>query len=105
MASTIVVTAEFTPAPGRLLDLKDALVAAIPAVHAEEGCLLYAIHDAPDGRIVMIEKWASVELLDQHAGGEAVASLDASIEGLIAVPVRVERMTAIAAGTSAQGRL
>lgn len=105
MPSTIVVTAEFTPIPGGLEALKDALVAAIPAVHAEEGCLLYAIHDAPGDRIVMIEKWASAELLDLHAAGAAVATLDAAIEELIASPVRVERMTAIDAGTPAQGRL
>jgi quinol monooxygenase YgiN len=30
----------------------------MPAVHAEEGCLLYAIHAASDGTVVMIEKWA-----------------------------------------------
>ena len=47
---------------------------------------LYAIHDAPDGTIVMIEKWTSVGDLDDHGLGEAVRALNASLEGLLASP-------------------
>ena len=45
----------------------------MPAVHAEPGCLLYAIHDAEDGTITMIEKWESVADLEAHGAGPAVA--------------------------------
>jgi hypothetical protein len=47
---TVVVVAVFHAAPGKLDALRSALVEAIPAVHAEEGCELYAIHDAPTTR-------------------------------------------------------
>ena len=72
---TVVVVAVFTAAPGKLDALRSALVEAIPAVHAEAGCELYAIHDAPDDQIYMLEKWSSAELLDAHGNGPAVARL------------------------------
>lgn len=105
MTSPIVVTAEFVAAEGRLDNLREALREAIPAVHAEDGCLLYAIHDAPDERIIMIEKWESEDLLDAHGAGPAVARLNKLIDGLIAEPVKVERLWPIAAGTPEQGAL
>jgi quinol monooxygenase YgiN len=105
MPAPIVVTAEFMPREGCLEELRQALSAAIPAVHEEAGCRLYAIHDAPDGRIVMIEKWDSAELLDAHAAGEPVARLEASVADLIAEPIKVVRLSPIPAGTPAQGTL
>ena len=68
----VVVTAVFRPTPGRKDDLVEALRTTMPAVHAERGCLLYAIHDAEDGTITMIEKWDSAEDLDAHGSGPAV---------------------------------
>ena len=68
-SDAIVVTAIFHPADGSRDAVLAALEPAIAAVHGEPGCLLYAIHDAPDGSIVMIEKWESVALLDAHGKG------------------------------------
>ena len=81
--------------PGQHERVVEALRPAIAAVHEEPGCELYAIHDAPDGTIVMIEKWTSVRELDDHGGGEAVRALNASLEGLLASPVEVTRSGAI----------
>jgi quinol monooxygenase YgiN len=105
MPEPVIVTAEFTPRPGRRDALVEALRIAIAEVHEEEGCLLYALHDAADGTIVMIEKWSTTTALDAHAAGAAVARLDASIAELIARPVIVTRLAPIPAGTSAQGVL
>jgi quinol monooxygenase YgiN len=102
---TVVVVAVFTAAPGKLDALRSALVEAIPAVHAEAGCELYAIHDAPDDQIYMLEKWSSAELLDAHGDGPAVARLQELTAGLTAGPPAVLRMTPIAAGTPEQGLL
>ena len=102
---TVVVTAIFTPKEGAFDDVVAALLPAIAEVHEEPGCILYAIHEAPNGQIVMIEKWESTELLDAHGAGDAVKRLNASLEGLLEVPVEVTRLTAIPAGTSAQGAL
>jgi len=101
----VVVTAVFQPAPGRRDDLVEALRTTMPGVHAETGCQLYAIHDAEDGTITMIEKWDSVADLDAHGSGPAVASLGAAIEGLVTEPAHVTRMTPIPVGDDAVGSL
>ena len=101
----IVVTAVFHPADGRTTELINALRRSIPAVHNEQGCRLYAIHDAEDGTITMIEKWDTREALAAHAAGPAVKALDAAISHLIAQPTTVTTMTPLLAGTTEQGEL
>jgi len=101
----VVVTAYFHPVPGQHDQVVEALQRAIPAVHEEPGCELYAIHDAPDGTIVMIEKWTSVGELDDHGVGEPVRELNASLEGLLASPTEVTRLVPLPAGTDKQGQL
>ncbi len=102
MSDPIVVVAVFEPVEGMVDALREALVASIPAVHAEQGCELYALHDAADGGIYLVEKWTTVEDLDRHGTGEAVAALGrATAESCI--DVKVTRMTPVPAGTEAQG--
>jgi quinol monooxygenase YgiN len=96
--STVTVTAVFTPSPGHKEALVDALSRTIPAVHDERGCVLYAIHDAQDGTITMIEKWESAELLATHAAGPAVVALNAAIAAHIDGPAVVTTMTPIPVG-------
>ncbi|MCU1639244.1 MAG: antibiotic biosynthesis monooxygenase [Microbacteriaceae bacterium] len=105
MTEPIVVIAVFFPDSGQFAAVQDVLRPAIAAVHEEPGCILYAIHHASDDTIVMIEKWESVELLDAHGAGEAVAALNASLEGKLARPVQVTRLTPLPAGTRIQGTL
>ena len=102
---TVIVTAYFTPKDGAFDDVAAALAPAIAEVHGEPGCQLYAIHEAPNGQIVMIEKWDSAELLDAHGEGVAVKRLNASLEGLLERPVEVTRLTPMPAGTAQQGAL
>ena len=102
---TVVVTAVFRPLPDRKAELVEALGRSIPAVHDEEGCLLYAIHDAEDGTITMIEKWTTSEALSAHAVGGAVKALQANLAGLLAERATVTTMTPILAGTPWQGEL
>jgi quinol monooxygenase YgiN len=102
---TVVVTAVFTPKDGAYDQVVTALSPAIEEVHQEPGCELYAIHRAPNGQIVMIEKWESSELLDAHGEGAAVERLNASLDGLLEVPVEVTRLEPISAGTEHQGQL
>ena len=105
MSQPVVVTAYFYPAPGQHDQVVEALRPAITAVHEEPGCELYAIHDAPDGSIVMIEKWSTVSELDEHGSSEAVRALNASLEGLLASPTEVTRLVPLPAGSENQGQL
>lgn len=102
---TVVVTAVFYPRAGKKQELAEAMQRGIAAVHEEKGCELYAIHDAEDGTITMLEKWTTAEDLDVHGAGEPVKTLNADIAELIEKPTLVTTMTAIPAGTEAQGRL
>ncbi|MEE1619399.1 putative quinol monooxygenase [Brachybacterium sp. J153] len=102
---TVVVTAVFYPLPDRKQELADAMQRGIAAVHGEQGCELYAIHDSEDGTITMIEKWTTVEDLDAHGSGSVVEILRADVKDLVAKPATVTRMTPIPAGTEAQGQL
>ncbi|MET4590770.1 putative quinol monooxygenase [Arthrobacter sp. 754] len=102
---TVIVTAVFTPRDGAFNQVAAALSPAIAEVHEEPGCELYAIHEAPNGQIIMIEKWETAELLDAHGAGEPVKRLNASLEGLLQGPVEVTRLSPIPAGTAQQGTL
>jgi quinol monooxygenase YgiN len=101
----VVVTAVFHPLDGHREQLVSALQEAIPAVHEEDGCLLYAIHDAADGTITMIEKWETSESLQAHADGPAVAQLEKLVGPHVAAPTTVTTMAPIEAGASDRGML
>jgi quinol monooxygenase YgiN len=105
MSSPVVVTAYFYPRTESRDQVLAALEPAIVAVHDEPGCELYAIHDAPDGSIVMLEKWTSVAQLDEHGQGEAVAALNAALDGHLERPVEVTRLVPLPVGQPAKGAL
>lgn len=102
---TVVATAIFYPLPGKKQELVAAMRAGIEAVHTEQGCDLYAIHDAADGTVTMIEKWASVADLDAHGSSAEVEVLREAVKDLVEKPALVTRMTPIPMGTEEQGQL
>ena len=81
-----VVVTVFTPRPEARGELVEALREFLPGVHREEGCLLYALHDADDGTIVLIEKWTSRATLDRHNEAPALAELDREVAPFLAAP-------------------
>lgn len=99
----LVVIAVFRPAEGAREQVLAALEHAIPRVHEEAGCNLYAIQEAEDGVIWMVEHWDSAALLDAHGAGEPVAALNGELEGLLASPVEVIRAAPIPLGDARKG--
>jgi quinol monooxygenase YgiN len=101
---SVVVIATITPLP----EHTDAVIAAfaetIPLVHAEDGCELYALHQADD-RLIMIEKWASREALGIHGQGAALAAMGPKIAGKTAGRTEVIVTEAVPAGEPAKGQL
>ncbi|WP_342001520.1 antibiotic biosynthesis monooxygenase [Microbacterium sp. LWH7-1.2] len=89
----VVVVTVFTPRPEAKGELIEALHDYLPEVHREEGCLLYAIHDAEDGTIVLIEKWASRAHLDRHNETPALAELDRRVAPFVDTPTTWTTMT------------
>ncbi|MGY2085225.1 putative quinol monooxygenase [Blastococcus sp. SYSU DS0539] len=101
---SVVVVATITPKPDAVDAVREAILAAVPAVHGEPGCELYALHEA-DGVFVMVEKWESPEALRTHGKAEALTTLGAALAGKLAAPLDVKRLTAVPAGDADKGAL
>lgn len=67
---SVVNVARLFPKSGQTAEMLRILGEHADSVHAEQGCEFYAAHEAPDGTIVMIEKWTTQADLDAHLAGE-----------------------------------
>ncbi|MGD9570713.1 MAG: putative quinol monooxygenase [Thermoleophilia bacterium] len=101
----VVVVAQAKPGQG------DAALAAFGEVsvptHAEEGCIRYALHRSaadPD-QIVLVERWASREALDEHLATTHLQEFRASSGDLWAGPMQIIVTTPQPAGDPAKGTL
>ena len=101
---SVVVVATVVPLPEHRDEAIAAYTETIPKVHAEDGCELYALHQAED-RLMMIEKWASRETLGAHSQGAALAALRSQLAGKLAGPAEVIVLEAVPAGDPDQGQL
>jgi quinol monooxygenase YgiN len=102
---SVVVVATIIPAETYRDEVIAAFERAVAAVHAnDEGCELYALHEADD-RLVMVEKWSSPETLNSHSQSAALAELGKAIAGKIVGEVDVRVLTPHPAGTLQQGTL
>ncbi|RBY94197.1 antibiotic biosynthesis monooxygenase [Blastococcus sp. TBT05-19] len=101
---SVVVVATITPRPDAVDAVREALLAAVPQVHAEPGCERYALHEA-DGVFVMVERWESREALKVHGKAEALTTLGASIGDKLAAPLDVRYLAAVPAGDPEKGAI
>ncbi|MGO8961771.1 MAG: putative quinol monooxygenase [Streptosporangiaceae bacterium] len=101
---SVVVVATIVPKPEHRDEVIAAFRDTIAQVHGEDGCELYALHEAPD-RLIMIEKWASPEALGTHSKGTALAALNPKLAGKVAGRPEVIVTQQIPAGDPAKGQL
>ena len=99
---SVVVVATIRPLPGHRDEVIAELSATIAQVHAEDGCELYALNEAPD-RFVMVERWSSADALAAHGKGTAVGQLNKALDGLVAGPAEVIVLDAVPVGDPAKG--
>ena len=99
---SVVVVATITPKPDQLDAVREAILAAVPKVHAEPGCELYALHEGK-GHFVMVERWESPEALRAHGTAEALTTLGGLLAHKLDGPLDVRRLTAVPAGDAAKG--
>jgi quinol monooxygenase YgiN len=99
---SVVVVATIIPLPGHRDAARDALRTAVAGVHAEDGCELYALTEAPD-RFVMVERWSSADALAAHGKGATVAQLNQALDGLVAGPAEVIVLEPVPAGDPGKG--
>jgi quinol monooxygenase YgiN len=101
---SIVVVATITPKPEHTDEVAAAFAEVIPQVHTEDGCELYALHRAGD-QLIMIERWASAEALDQHSRGAALAALNPALRGKVTGPAQIVVSHPLPAGDPVKGQL
>ncbi|MCW2580202.1 MAG: putative monooxygenase [Blastococcus sp.] len=101
---SVVVVATITPKPDQLDAVREAILAAVPKVHAEPGCELYAVHEGR-GEFVLVERWESKEALKVHGAAEALTTLGGQLADKLAGPLDVRRLTAVPAGDPDKGAL
>jgi quinol monooxygenase YgiN len=99
---SVVVVATITPLPGQMDAVREAILAAVPKVHDEPGCELYALHEG-ESEFVMVERWADAEALRVHGRAEALTTLGGQLAGKVAGAPEVKRLAAVPAGDAAKG--
>ncbi len=82
--SEVVVVGSFKAQPGREEEGLQAFRELVAPTHAEDGCVLYALHRGADdpSRLAFIERWASREALDAHLRSDHVAAILARADEL-----------------------
>ena len=101
---SVVVVATIVPKAEHRDEVIGAFKATIEDVHGEDGCELYALHEAPD-RLIMIEKWASADALRVHSKGAALAALNPKLAGRVTGVPEVIVLQQVPAGDLAKGQL
>jgi quinol monooxygenase YgiN len=100
MPHPCVVIATFTPHPEHYEQVRGVLLGVIPDVHQEQGCELYALHEEVEGSLVLIEKWTTRELWQEHLTLDTVTRIESGVEGLLAGDVEVREMYGVARGSA-----
>ena len=94
---SVVVVATIIPLPEHRDEVIATITETVAKVHEEDGCELYALHQADD-RLMMVEKWASPEALRAHSKGAALAAQAPRLAGKLAGPAEVIVLQAVPAG-------
>ncbi|MFZ4895403.1 putative quinol monooxygenase [Plantibacter sp. Mn2098] len=97
-ATPLVAIARFTPLPEAYDRVFAALERVTIATHDEPGCMLLALHTTPNGQLIQIGKWESLDLWTAHGDAQSVQNLNREIEGLLAVPREIIRLSPVAVG-------
>jgi quinol monooxygenase YgiN len=101
---SVVVVATITPKSDEVEAVRDALLTAVPKVHAEPGCELYAVHEG-NGQFVLVERWETPEALKVHGRAEALTTLGGQLADRLAAPLDVRRLAPVPAGEAGKGAL
>ena len=101
---SVVVVATIVPRPEHREEVIATITGTVAKVHEEDGCELYALHQADD-RLVMVEKWASAGALRAHSRGAALAAQAPILKDLLTGPAEVIVLQAVPAGDQAKGQL
>ena len=105
--SEIVVVGSFKARPGKEQEGLEAFQALVEPTHAEDGCILYALHRGTDdpARLVFIERWASREALDAHLASPHIQAVLERVEDLFGDSGDITVFEAVPGGEPVKGSL
>jgi quinol monooxygenase YgiN len=91
MTMTIHIVAVLEAKLGQETPLHDALLALVPLVRQEPGCLEYTPHVSVDrpGHFVFYEEWADQAAINRHGQTPHFQAFAAKLDALLAVPLQV----------------
>ena len=105
--SEVVVVGSFKARPGKEEEALEAFRTLVAPTHAEDGCILYALHRGADdpSRLAFVERWASREQLDAHLESAHVGELLARVEELFGDSADIVVYDAMPEGEDVKGSL
>ncbi len=82
--SEVVVVGSFIARSGKEDDALDAFKGLVEPTHAEDGCILYALHRGNDDpkRLAFVERWESRDLLNAHLASDHVQGILTRVDEL-----------------------
>ena len=103
----IVVVGSFTAQPGREAEALELFQGLVGPTHAEDGCILYALHQGADDprRLAFVERWASREQLDAHLASPHVQQALTRAEELFGDSADIVVYDAVPGGEERKGSL
>jgi quinol monooxygenase YgiN len=107
VTSEVIIIGSLTAKPGKEDALRTVLAELVIPTHAEDGCILYAVHQGAEDptRFAIVERWTSQEVLDAHIASEHMkAALAGAGELLVESPAAVH-YTALPFGDTVKGSL
>jgi len=89
---TINVVAKFVAKPGQAAALKTELLGLIAPTQKDPGYIAYDLYESAQvpGEFVLIEAWASKELLAKHLATPHLTGFQAKTPTLLAAPMSVK---------------
>ena len=83
--SEVVVVGAFVAREGKEDEATAAFQALVEPTHAEDGCILYALHRGNDDprKLAFVERWESRELLNDHLESDHVKAVLAVADDLL----------------------
>ncbi|MGN6628134.1 MAG: putative quinol monooxygenase [Tepidisphaeraceae bacterium] len=93
----VTVIARALALPGKEKELKEVLRSMLAPTHAEPGEKVYDLYQSDTaGRFYFFEVWQSQAAFDHHANTPHFKALGAKLDGLIAEPIELNFVTAVA---------
>ncbi len=103
----IVVVGSLRARQGQEAQAREALEALVEPTHAEDGCVLYALHQSSEDptRLCFVERWASPEHHEARIGTPHIQALLERVDELFSEPPDIVRYDPVVLGDPRKGAL